>query len=207
MKNCYTLTGTLRVFSCEVVRVDGGPKSRLFLALTRGLMRRQTWTIVREPSDSSRRVLFGLTNTVGQWYHSWRFMGLPSAPCSFRYSQCIPQPVRNRFRQPPSNRDWLVTLPFLKIDIAAIDERRRPSTASLFLIPYEQVDCDGPLRVLLDVLTILLGRSVLALPFELRGTDEVILVLELRAVPRFVKRRQQKEVPWALHEPGVPDRR
>jgi hypothetical protein len=53
-------------------------------------------------------------------------------------------------------------------------------------MPDEQVDGDAPLRVLLDILSVLLSRSILALPFELACANEVIFVLELRGVSRLV---------------------
>jgi hypothetical protein len=94
----------------------------------------------------------------------------------------------------------------LEIDITAINEGRGAPATSLLLVPDEQMDGDAPLRMLCDVLAIILRRSILTLPFEFGGCDEVILVLELRAMARLVQRGQQKDVPWAPNETGIPNR-
>jgi hypothetical protein len=51
-----------------------------------------------------------------------------------------------------------------------------------------------------------LTRAVLALPLELGRRDEVIRVMEVRAVAGLIQCDQQEDVAWALDEPHVPDR-
>ena len=48
----------------------------------------------------------------------------------------------------------------------------------------------------------LLARSILALPLELVAADEVVLVLELRAVAGLVQRHQQEDVPGRFTKPA-----
>src|SRR4051812_4693194 len=57
-----------------------------------------------------------------------------------------------------------------------------------------------------DILAIglLLARSILTLPLEFSPGEEVVLVLELRFLTGLVQRCEQKDVPRALHVPGVP---
>jgi hypothetical protein len=118
------------------------------------------------------------------------------SPDGGRDAQLVAEPLRDRLGQPPPHGDRLVTLPIDERYVTTVHERRGAAAGQLLARAHEQVDGDAALQVVADILPVRarLARSILRLPLELGRADEVVLVLERRAVAGLVQRREQEDV-------------